>query len=236
MKKRRTSKRVLYITLSVMIISVFTLTIAYAVLSTTLNITGSAEISGSSWNISINKVNLDERFPNSWWLTGEMGIMGKYNDNSLLAGNGKILSNGTITNTSVNDISISLTTPGDIVVPVYEITNNGSIPAMLDLDSIVENEKVITSSSNNAADIQLISQYVVIQLGGLYPEDILDNGLPSGDERESVTLCPGESFYIFLICEFKREATAVPSSDITISNIGATLNFVQADKSVCSNS
>lgn len=219
-----------------MIISVFTLTIAYAVLSTTLNITGSAEISGSSWNISINKVNLDERFPNSWWLTGEMGIMGKYNDNSLLAGNGKILSNGTITNTSVNDISISLTTPGDIVVPVYEITNNGSIPAMLDLDSIVENEKVITSSSNNAADIQLISQYVVIQLGGLYPEDILDNGLPSGDERESVTLCPGESFYIFLICEFKREATAVPSSDITISNIGATLNFVQADKSVCSNS
>ena len=55
MKKKRISKRVLYVILSVMIISVFTLTIAYAVLSTTLNITGSAEISGSSWNIILNK-------------------------------------------------------------------------------------------------------------------------------------------------------------------------------------
>lgn len=59
-KRKRIKK--LYTILSVVIISICTLTIVYSILSSTLTISGSSEISGSSWNISINKVNLYEVF------------------------------------------------------------------------------------------------------------------------------------------------------------------------------
>lgn len=42
--------------------------------------------------------------------------------------------------------------------------------------------------------------------------------------------------YFLVFSEFAVDATAVTSSNVTISNVGATFNFVQADKSTCSNS
>lgn len=44
-------RKVLYIVLSVVMISVLTLTVVYSALSTTLNINGNAEVSAASWDI-----------------------------------------------------------------------------------------------------------------------------------------------------------------------------------------
>ena len=49
----------LYIILSIVIILVFTLTVVYAVLSITLNISGNTEVTAASWNIHFNNIQVN---------------------------------------------------------------------------------------------------------------------------------------------------------------------------------
>ena len=53
---RLINRKVLSLTFCIILILVFTLTIAYAALSTTLNIIGNAEISDASWNIKFSNI------------------------------------------------------------------------------------------------------------------------------------------------------------------------------------
>lgn len=50
------NRKSLYLILTAIIISVFTLSIAYAILSVTLNITGAAEVVASNWDIHLENV------------------------------------------------------------------------------------------------------------------------------------------------------------------------------------
>ena len=63
-------------------ISIVTMTLAYAALSSTLIISGAADVTGSSWDISISKVNINEQFPNSIWIQGQYRDRLKHDDNS----------------------------------------------------------------------------------------------------------------------------------------------------------
>ena len=56
MSKLLYKRKTLYLILCVIVIFIFTLSIAYATLSATLNITGSTEISSSSWDIYLDNV------------------------------------------------------------------------------------------------------------------------------------------------------------------------------------
>ena len=49
-------RKTLYMVLSVLVLSIFTLTMAYAALSTTLNINGQAEVSAANWDIHLDNV------------------------------------------------------------------------------------------------------------------------------------------------------------------------------------
>ena len=51
-------RKVLYITLCIVMLLALTLTIAYAALSTTLNIDGNAEVSAASWDIYLDNAQL----------------------------------------------------------------------------------------------------------------------------------------------------------------------------------
>ena len=52
-------RKTLYMVLSVLVLSIFTLTMAYAALSTTLNINGQAEVSAANWDIHLDNVVLN---------------------------------------------------------------------------------------------------------------------------------------------------------------------------------
>ena len=63
MKNRRglnnilsTDRKAMYIVLSIVMVSVLTLTVVYAALSTTLQINGQAEVSAASWDIHLDNV------------------------------------------------------------------------------------------------------------------------------------------------------------------------------------
>ena len=232
MKRKRISKRVLYITLSVMIISVFTLTIAYAVLSTTLNITGSAEISGSSWGITLSKhdyLGSSGASPELIEiLKNQYGYKVWYNGGAM--GDADLIKEPTISGTTINDLQISLTKPTDFIVFYYNVTNNGSIPAKV--ESIVKNTPSFSSSTNNTSDIELISNYLLSETTLYSGTDFTQDEVIDVD----YVLCPGETIYLEFAAAIDETATAVSSSNVTVSNLGGTINFVQADKSSCSNS
>ena len=99
-------RKTLYIILSIVMISVLTLTVVYAALSTTLNITGNAEVTAASWDI--------------------------YLDNVQLNSNSSTSNIPTISDKTTASFSTTLSEPGDFYEFTIDVVNNGSIDAMID--------------------------------------------------------------------------------------------------------
>ena len=76
------------------------MTIAYATLSTTFKITGSAEFEDASWNLSLQKYNV----PDYWEINDDATVSGYV----MTYGKAKLLNPPTLTGTSINDYKISL--------------------------------------------------------------------------------------------------------------------------------
>ena len=104
-RKINLDRKSLYVILCLVVVSVFTLSIAYAALSVTLNIVGSAQVNASNWDIHLNNV---------------------------VVTNGSV--NSTAPNINgVNSLNFSatLTKPGDFYEFTVDIVNGGTIDAMI---------------------------------------------------------------------------------------------------------
>ena len=99
-------RKTLYIILSIVMVSVLTLTVVYAALSTTLNINGNAEVSAALWDI--------------------------YLDNVVLNSSSATTTAPSITNSTTATFSTTLTKPGDFYEFTIDVVNDGSIDAMID--------------------------------------------------------------------------------------------------------
>lgn len=112
------NRKFYYIILTILIVLVASLSVAYAVLSTVLNISGSTEIVASSWDIHFNNIEVDSGSVNS----DEPEIVG-------------------------NNISFSsdLKKPGDYYRFTVDVVNDGSIDAMI--DSVVKTPELTASQS-----------------------------------------------------------------------------------------
>lgn len=99
------NRKSLYLILTAIIISVFTLSIAYAILSVTLNITGAAEVVASNWDIHLENVKVKSGSVSS--------------DVPVISGNNL-------------SFSASLATPGDYYEFGVDVVNSGNIDAMID--------------------------------------------------------------------------------------------------------
>ena len=102
---RQESKKFLMIVLGVLLLSVFGLSIAYAILNVTLNISGSAKVTSADWDISIENVSI------------------------VTEGSASVLKQPVIDGTEIKDFNVSLTKPGDAIYITFYVTNNGSIDA-----------------------------------------------------------------------------------------------------------
>ena len=102
---RQESKKFLMIVLGVLLLSVFGLSIAYAILNVTLNIGGSAKVTSADWDISIENVSI------------------------VTDGSASVLKQPVVDGTEIKDFNVSLTKPGDAIYITFYVTNNGSIDA-----------------------------------------------------------------------------------------------------------
>ena len=102
-------RRIKVLSLCALIVAVLGLTVAFASLSQTLTIKGSADVSATSWNVHFDK-NVETRIQNNAKFITEPSVA----DNELKA-----------------DFKVELTKPGDGVYLGFKIVNDGSIMAKL---------------------------------------------------------------------------------------------------------
>ena len=112
------NRKTLYFALCIILISVLSLTIVYAALSVTLNITGSTEVTASNWNIHLANPEVKS---------------GSVNSNvPTISGNNL-------------SFSVNLATPGDYYEFTVDVVNGGSIDAMI--DSVVKTPELTSEQA-----------------------------------------------------------------------------------------
>ena len=113
-------RKPLYIFLSILLVSVLTLTVVYAALSTTLNISGNAEVTAAGWDIHFDNIQVN---PASVAATTAPTISGSKTIN----------------------FGVTLTKPGDFYKFSVDIVNEGTIDAMI--DSVVKTPELTTEQA-----------------------------------------------------------------------------------------
>ena len=166
-------RKTLYMVLSVLVLSIFTLTMAYAALSTTLNINGNAEVSAASWDI--------------------------YLDNIMLNSQSATSNVPTITNKTTATFITTLSKPGDFYEFTIDVVNNGSIDAMI--DSVTKTPELSATQSKylnyiieyqNGESIntkQLVSKksFVRLKVKLEFRKDITASDLPKQSETVNLS-------------------------------------------------
>ena len=225
-KKRKSirlnNRKFMYSMLAFVLVGIATMTIAYATLSTTLRITGSAEFQNATWELTL------EEFPDFGWAgQNDYGVV---NGNVVTYGTAKSLQKPTIVGTNLENFKVSLVSIGDGVEYEYKITNNGEIPARL--ESVIWDDFIV--ESDNPENVDLINEYFNSSFG-LYELFYTDEGVSYyGHEMvEDAILCPGASFEVYLWVGISEHAPRVPYEKTTISNLSAEFNFVAADQNLC---
>ena len=119
MNRKNINRKTLSIILCLVLISVLTLTIAYAALNAVLTIQGNAEVTASTWNI--------------------------YLDNAILSPGSEDTSNPTITGTNKVEFQTTLNQPGDFYEFTVDVVNAGTIDAMI--ASVVKTPELTTDQA-----------------------------------------------------------------------------------------
>lgn len=202
MEKQRTIRM---LALATVFVAVLGLTVAFAAMSRTLNINGTAEVDNSKWDVHFatnedGSINMDE------W------------ENSLLTetGNAKLTKLPVISSTTVNDFEVTLTKPDDEVKLGFVIKNDGTMNAKL---SDIEIKEPVCTSLTNPADAQIVCNNLKYQVTDF------DDNLYDENKKGAVIGKNGGTDYLFLTIEYA--GNELPSDDVNISNLGVTLVYTQ---------
>ena len=163
---RRNNKSIYIVLLMVVLISV---TIGYAVINSTLNITGKSSISKNSWDIHFDNIVVKE-------------------------GSVEAVKIPTIESSTTLDFEVSLNLPGDFYEFTVDVVNNGTIDAMIDglnkTPDLTENQlKYINyiieyENGEEVASKQLVKagEFVRLKVRVEYKSDINAFDLPQSTE------------------------------------------------------
>ena len=194
-------RRMLYMILSIVLFSVFTLTVVYAALSTTLNITGTAQVTAASWDIYLDNVQL-----NSQSATTTVA---------------------TITDKVTATFSTTLTNPGDFYEFTVDVVNNGSIDAMIDsvtkTPELTDNQKKYLNyiveyqngESINTKHLVEKNSYVRLKVKVVFRKDISASDLPSASETLNLA--------------FRVNYVQSDEAGVSVDNNGNLLKIVSGD-------
>ena len=210
------TRKVKIISLIVLVVMILCLTVAFAALSQTLTINGSAAVNAASWDIHFEKTSGKE--------TEVKGAA--------------TFTEPTLSGTKIENFSATLTKPGDSVTYYFDIVNNGTVDAVIlsynfptamkeclnkSLSSnpecepfdLVKNDEV--NSYDKAKYLQLFDYNIYYVDGG--------KKLASKD-----TLNAGETKHMKLVIEYKDTATELPENNITLtSSDPITITYEQKD-------
>ena len=195
------------ILLGVLIIGILSMTIAFATLSTRLNIGGTAEVTAQNWKIVINNWTRDTSVTSA--------VAGQTNTAEEVTPG--LPANNTV---SVSGLVVRFKQPGDRVKYTFNIANEGTIDA--ELQSWTLNNNLTCTSNNETVECPLLEKEIVCGNPLVVPE--------VGDELAANTSIPCTYSITYPEVNGSNE---YEKSAVTISGLGANWTYVQkADSSI----
>ena len=193
--------------IAILIISIVTLTVAYAALSETLSIQGSAKVNASNWDIKIS---------NSTTYTNQKTGTATYTT--------------PVVNGTTISYSAGLTKPSDSVTLYFDVLNNGDVTG--EITSIISSTPTCTSATGNTADADLVCNNLEISLvysdgASVQVGDVINtegyrclNGITSSSTKAVIKL----------FVKLKDSMTSVPTSEVNITNLKHDIIYSQTSK------
>ena len=193
----------LYIILIALVILVASISIAYAALSSTLTISGSADVVASSWDVHFENEQFVSTISNDGLYDYKVQPLFGLPEGCIFDADCVMLVDDTVLDFSIEAIS----KPGDFKVIQFDVVNGGTIDAKL-------SNYTLTGLSSEQ-DVYL--NYYVIHADG---SSISHNELLNAGERTSMKL----------VLEFDKniDANQLPTSTQNLS-LSFTMNYIQAD-------
>ena len=209
------TRQIKIISLCALLAAVLGLTVAFAALSQTLTINGSAAVNAASWDIHFEKTSGKE--------TEVKGAA--------------TFTEPTLSGTTIENFSATLTKPGDSVTYYFDIVNKGTIDAQIEnynfpnafkdcMANINKYSYCINFDFTDDGNINAFDKSTYIALFNYY--------LAYADTDESVTrgdtLNAGETKHMKLVIEYKDTATKLPEKNLTLtSSDPITITYEQKD-------
>lgn len=200
-KKQRT------LAIFVLAIALVATTIAYAVLSTTLSISGNVTKKGGSWDVHLANVS-----------------------QATTTGTGKMTTTPQISGTTLS-FAAELSKPGDSVEFTFDIVNGGTINAIMYTGSLSLNNK--SESIASYSGFSVTNNNITYKI---YMKDDLGNWESAGTNLFSCCNSYGDGYLalgkqetknVKIVLTYNSSATSVDSTDKTM-NVTASFPFVQA--------
>ena len=209
------TRKIKIISLCALLVAVLGLTVAFAALSQTLTINGSAAVDAASWDIHFEKT-----------IGKETEVKGA-----------ATFTEPTLSGTTIENFSATLTKPGDSVTYYFDIVNNGTVDAVvtsydfpLAIRECVNNNNAysyclnLDFNSDNIIDSTDYMTYLTMFNSGLRDADT-DEGVTQGD-----TINAGETKHMKLFFEYKDTATELPKNNLTLTSKNPiTITYEQKD-------
>ena len=217
MKKVEKERKIKTLSLVALIVAVLGLTIAFAALSQTLTINGTASVDAAKWDIHFE--NLSE---------------------PVITGDAFEIMSPTMEGTSISNINVSLTKPGDSITYEFDVVNNGTVDAVFsnfvstfpeDSSDFEAKYKINydfdgdgVTSEEDLQNVQHIMEYKITYDGKTYSIADIDE---INNALANQTLNKGETKHIIYKISYDPKATKLPVGKIKDGPISFGITYVQ---------
>ena len=202
------SEKTKNILLAVLIVGLVSMTVAYAALSQTLNINGSAQVAGASnWNIHFAELS-----------SGAITKSGyaDVNQNATLV----------VSGTQVTTPQVTLKAPGDKVVFKFNVINEGTIDGRLTSFNNIQIGN-LTSDSNDDTSTFLASLKDDINVTLAYTDGAITANATTGDVLSHTSGSNTKTLELTIEYVKRETAQELPKGTVTIPNIVASMTYTQ---------
>ena len=208
-------RKVRVLSIAALLVAVLGLTVAFAALSQTLTINGSAAVYTATWDIHFEKTSGKET---------EMKGDATFTE-------------PTLSGTKIENFSATLTKPGDSVTYYFDIVNDGTIDAQIenyDFPTAFVDCKVNKNKYSYCMNFDFNSDGDIDSLDLVTYFSLFNYSLKYADTDKSVTrsdtINAGETRHMKLIVEYRKDTTELPKNNLTLtSSDPITITYEQKD-------
>ena len=199
MKNERT-KNILLVAL---LVAVVTLTIAYAALSATLTVNGTAVVKGgaSNWKVEFVK---------------------KPATTCVASNYATVTTQPTINSTSFSGLVATFKSPGDKVTCTWNVENNGTIDAYLKTFTKPSSYEYAGTGTTKTADENIVKNHITYTLNYSGGGTITGGTSTTGDPLNA-----SQDRTLVLVLEFDPNVTALPTADVTVTGFNTSFLYEQ---------